>query len=393
MAEKLPPIQRIQRAHVQIMSHPTFCLYSGVLMIGDVIIDPKCPTAKTDGKNVFYGAEFIDSITDKEINFVVLHENKHKAYRHMTTWKHLWKRNPKIANHACDYVINLQLKDADPTGTFLTIWGPALIDERFRGMNAKEVFEILIQEDNSQSNGGGGGAGSGGSFDEHDWEGAQEMSEAEQKEVEEQILDALRQGSIMVGKKNGTIDRSTLDFLTPKINWREQLRDFFISLTLGKDCTTWSRVNRRFIGQGIYMPGSISESVGPIVIGGDTSGSIVEELKQFLGEVGQIMSTVTPERVDMLWWDSHVAKHEVFLPHEYESFKELTHPAGGGGTTPGCVSQYLSEHKMEPEAIIMMTDGHVFGWGDFSMHRAPVLWVVVGNPHATAPFGKTIHID
>jgi predicted metal-dependent peptidase len=384
MAEKLTTLQRIQKAHVQIMAHPDFCLYSGVLLLGKVIISPTLPTACTNGIDTKYGDDFMQTLSEKEVNFVVLHENMHKAYRHMHTWKHLWEIDASRANRACDYVINLQLRDMDPSGTFLTIWGRALIDEKYRGMNAKQVFDLLPPSDGEGED----------SFDEHDWEGEDELTQEQIDDLDEQITDALRQGAIMVGKKGGNVDRSTKDFLEPKIRWQDQLRDFITSLADGKDSTTWARTNRRFIGQGIYMPGSITESIGPLVIGGDTSGSIVQELKQMLGETSSILQTVVPERVDMLWWDSHVAAHEVYLPQDYGSFADLTHPAGGGGTTPACVPRYMVANKLDPAAIIMMTDGCIGrDWGDFSMFKAPVLWVVIGNPYTNAPFGKTIHID
>lgn len=380
MSTDLTALQRVQRSHVQIMAHKDFCLYSGVLLIGDVKIT-NTRTAYTDGKNVCYGGDFIGTLTDKEVNFVVLHENAHKAYRHLHTWKNLWKINPSKANRACDYVINLQLRDMDPHGEFLTIWPFALIDDKYRGMNAKEVFDLLDDDDDESS------------LDDHDWEASDNITEEEIKDLEEQITDALRQGAIMVGKKGGNVDRSTKDFLTPVIDWREQLREFVISLTYGKDQSTWARVNRRFIGQGIYMPGTVSESVGPIVLAGDTSGSIVEELRQALGETEEIMKTVVPERVDLLWWDSRVAGHEVYLPHEYEAFASMTVPVGGGGTVPSCINQYMAENKMDPEAVIIFTDGCVFNdWGDFSEFRAKILWVIIGNRHARAPSGKTINI-
>lgn len=386
----LTPRQRIERAHVAIMGHPTFCLYGGVVLSGDIKFDvsPSIRTAATDGLNVVYNSQFIEGLTDKEINFVVLHENSHKAYKHLSTWKGLWKIDKRRANQACDYVINLQLKDADPNGNFLTVWEMALIDEKFRGMSAKQVFDLLPPQDQE-----GEGNGSG-SMDVHDWEGAQSFTEKEVKEIAKQIEDALRQGAVAVGKKGGNLDRSTKDFLAPKIRWQDQLQDFLTAMSDGKDATTWAKTNRRFIAQGLYMPGQITETVGNLVIGGDTSGSIYEELKQFLGEISSIMETVTPERIDMLWWDTDVAGHEVYLPHEYPDFKTLTVPKGGGGTDPSCVPTFILKHDLKPKAVIMFTDGHVgSNWGNWNKVSAPVLWVVVGNKHATASSGKTIHIE
>ena len=109
---------------------------------------------------------------DKELAFVVLHETMHKAFKHLTTWKKLHDESPYLANAACDYVINLQLVDMDKSQSVLAMpmrdGKPlGLVDEKYRGLNAKQVFDLLKQE---QPDGEGGGG-----FDSHDWEGAQEQ--------------------------------------------------------------------------------------------------------------------------------------------------------------------------------------------------------------------------
>jgi predicted metal-dependent peptidase len=66
-----------------------------------------------------------------------------------------------------------------------------------------------------------------------------------------------------------------------------------------------------------------------------------------------------------------------------------TKPMGGGGTNPACVKQYIAEHKMEPEFVIMLTDGYVDSWPDFD---CPVLWVIT-TKGITAPNGVSIHLE
>jgi predicted metal-dependent peptidase len=98
------------------MKHKNFCLFSGVLMVGKVSVDDATPTAKTNGLDVIYGRAFVDSLTDKALAFVILHENMHKAYRHLVVWEKLHKKDAGLANAACDFVINLQIRDYDPEG-------------------------------------------------------------------------------------------------------------------------------------------------------------------------------------------------------------------------------------------------------------------------------------
>lgn len=63
-----------------------------------------------NGRRLF--VKYYDSL-----RFVIRHENLHKAFRHMATWdKNLWKQDARLANMACDYVINLMIYDTDPAG-------------------------------------------------------------------------------------------------------------------------------------------------------------------------------------------------------------------------------------------------------------------------------------
>jgi predicted metal-dependent peptidase len=113
-------------------------------------------------------------------------------------------------------------------------------------------------------------------------------------------------------------------------------------------------------------------------------------LNEFLSEVKGIADEVHPEKVDLIYWDSAVAGHEVYDAHDVSNIVSSTKPMGGGGTDPTCVHHYLKEHNIKPEAVIMLTDGCIGDWGN--EWEAPMLWTVVRNPNAYAPMGKTIHI-
>ena len=157
---KLTAEQRIEKCHVKLMRDRNFCLFSGLFMVGKVIVDDKVETAKTNGLDVIYGRAFVDRLNDKELAFLILHENMHKAYRHLVVWESLWKKNPQLANAACDYVINLQIQDYDPHNNDTEMPKDengevmGLIDEKYRGMDAHQVYLLLEKE---QKSGGGGG--------------------------------------------------------------------------------------------------------------------------------------------------------------------------------------------------------------------------------------------
>lgn len=379
---KLTVEQKLQRAHVWLMNSPKYCLYSGIFMLGKTEVKDDVSTACTNGRDVFYGREFMDKLTEPELRAVVLHENLHKAFRHLTMWKSLYKENPQLANMACDYVINLMIKDSDPDGREVKLPDSGLLDEQYRGLNAKQVYDKLKQEGNC---GGGGGGG----MDEHDWEGAEKLSDDEVRELQKQIDQALRQGAILAGKLNGEVGRDVKDLLDPKVNWREALRDFVTSFCSEKDVSTWRKPNRRWVDQDVYLPSLIGESVGPLVVAVDTSGSVgMEELGAFLSELRSICEMVTPERIDLLYWDHRVARHEKYEPDDFNAMMQSTKPAGGGGTDVNCVFGYVKEKSIKPEAVVVLTDGYT-PWP--AVLEYPTLFAI--NTDVVAPVGKTVRIN
>lgn len=394
--------RRLSKVKISIMRNPKFALWSGLMTVGKTAITDSVfvPTACTNGRDEFYGRDFVKRMDDKELAFVVLHETLHKAYRHLFTWRKLSDIDKQVTNMACDYVINLELLDMDKEGSLLRMpmhEGKAigLVDEKYRGMNTKQVFDLLMQDKKNGEGMFADGEGEGGGFDQHDWDGAKELSAEEAKELQREIDQAIRQGIIarnkLVGSGAGGMSRELGELLEPEVDWREVLREFVKATCSAKDASSWRRVNRRFLSTDTYMPSMIGESVAHLVIGIDTSGSIGgHELSEFLSEVKAIAEEVHPNKVDLLYWDTEVAGHEVYDMQSLKDIVNQTKPRGGGGTDPSCMVDYMKEKNLKPDAIIQLTDGYIGSWGeDWS---APILWTIVRNKTTFAPVGKTIHI-
>jgi hypothetical protein len=66
---KLTAEQRIEKAHVALMQEKLFCQFSGVFMVGKIEVVDRPMTAMTNGRDVTYGREFVESLADKELNF------------------------------------------------------------------------------------------------------------------------------------------------------------------------------------------------------------------------------------------------------------------------------------------------------------------------------------
>ena len=369
------------------MGNEKYVALAGILMIGDRTVEDDVPTACTNGRDEMYGREFVSKLSDPELRFVILHENYHKLYRHLTTWKHLYEQDPHLANMSCDYVINQKIVD-DNKDTFATMPDMGLLDEQFRGMDSAQVFNILKQE---QEQGGGQGRGQGECLDDHDWEGAQELSDAEQRDLARDIDEAIRQGALIAGKLGTGVDRSITDLLKPQVDWREVMREFISTTCSGNDYSTWKRPNRRFVSAGIYMPSGISESVEGVVVAGDMSGSIGQrEQSVILTEAKQMFDTVHPNWVRMLYWDTRVCSDEKYEQHELDDFVRSTKPKGGGGTDVECVPKYMTDNNIKAQAAIIITDGYLGrSWGSWN---CPVLWVIIDNERAKPPTGVVVHV-
>lgn len=393
--------QRLSKNITAIMGNPKYVALAGVLMIGDKGIKDDIPTACTDGKNDYYGRAFVDGLADSEFRFLILHETYHKLFKHLTTWEHLYKDDPKLANMACDYVINLMITDEN-RDLFAVMPKDAegnnigLLDEKFRNMDTAQVYKLLKQDQEENGGDASNTPNEGTGLDEHDWEGAQEMSADEQRELAQEIDQAIRQGALTASKVGSGGNRAIDQLLQPEVNWREVLRDFITETCRGNDDSTWRQPSRRHLAMGMLRPSGITERVGELVIAIDTSGSIGQhELTKCLSEIKGVCDTVKPESVRILYWDTKVCGDEVYgdVPNAKASLEQLTQttkPQGGGGTMVQCVPDYIQQNNINAQAVIVLTDGYLGGdWGAWTM---PLLWGILDNKSARPTIGKTLHI-
>lgn len=388
MSIHISPSQRLERAHVSLIRDKDYMWLAGIIPMGkNEVVDDPTVTARTDGLNTEYGMQFIEKLNDAELMGLVLHEKMHCAFKHLRTWRRLHDEDSMLANMACDYVINLPINDRYKRDGFVKLPDGGCIDEKYRDMDAGEVFALLKQD----AQGGKGTGGKGKGFDEHDWEGAGELTDEQAEELGKAIDQALRQGNIYASKAGANVDRAILEMLKPKIDWRDALREFVTNCKTGDDYTSYRRLDRRFSSQDLVLPTSYSDHVYRVAIGVDTSGSIRDKiLSEFLAEVQGVCESVKPELVDLMYWGHNVAAHETYEADSVSTLHQSTRPRGGGGTEPSCVTRYMRDERIVPDCIVMLTDGEVFGdWGDD--WPAPVLWCI-NNKQITAPSGVTVHI-
>lgn len=397
--------QRVKKGHIALMKHPETALWSGVMMMGTTsVVDDDSVTAYTDGVNKRYGRKFLQAVckTQEEVNGLILHENLHIGLRHLIHCIDLFREDRKIANQAADYVVNdmiVSLKDK----TLVKLPEGGCYDPKYHNMNMREVYRLLKQEQEEKQKNGGSGSGegetqdggSGYSFDQHDINGegsAADMTPEEAKALEARIDRAVREGALLAGRLGIELPRAVTDLLTPKVDWREALREFVTSSCKGKDEYTWRKFNRRLLPNDMYLPTVEDESIGEIVVAIDTSGSIgQEQINEFATELVSICEVVTPDAIRILWWDTMVHGEQVFTDN-YTNIGQMLKPLGGGGTRVACVSEYINNKKVEAEAVLVFTDGYVEQSPKWDIN-APTLWLVTDNTGWQPPAGKKVIVN
>jgi len=392
--------RKFKAIKIGLMRSPPFGLLRGIAMYGNTHLTTEISTACTDGRDEWYNLAFLfEEIAngDKGAAFVLAHEWMHKAAKHFYTYKGLEKINQQIADIALDIWINDRLVTADPKSMYIEF--PVGKDGKRIGIHmpeyhdwsVKAIFYDLFEKAKDNPDWGEGG---GGGLDDHDWEGANKLSKEEQKQVEGDINEAVRQS--IHGMRAGAAGlRDALglgELVTPKVDWRVALRIFLNATCRKKERSTWRRPNRRFLHEDIIMPTLEGNSINEIVFARDASGSMYFEnrLAEVTSEMVGICNTLNVDKIHLLDWDGSVEYRGVFTSDQLKDAPELKTPMGGGGTTPQCVVDYMEKEGIKPDCVVVLTDGEINDWGNWTV---PVLWGIANRKTITAPMGKTINID
>jgi predicted metal-dependent peptidase len=181
VTQNLTPRQYIDRLTNTIMRDKLLAGYVPLLMTGDMKSDYEHATAYTDGRNISVNPDFLMKFPDPQAIFILLHEGMHIGLQDLSVMTKEFAEDPQLCNAAVDYVNNLALKDLCKSTKNVEVPvhqdGPragepyCLLDERFRGMIAKQVYKLLKEEqeqdtppeereDKGQCDDGGDGADS-----------------------------------------------------------------------------------------------------------------------------------------------------------------------------------------------------------------------------------------
>jgi predicted metal-dependent peptidase len=340
-------------------------------MTFDDNIDP--PTAATDGKRVLFHPEFVETLTDEELKFLVAHECMHPMLEHNYR-RH--DRDPKKWNIAADYVINKLLVD-EGIGKMPEIGVHSDSIYASGGGTSDGIFNILPDDPE-----GSGGEGNSPSLDNcEDGQGTQQEKNQQAAEWKVKVAQAA-QAAKMMGKLSANMEQLVDEVLNPKVDWRDVLHRFVERCR--NDTRSWARPNRRHIAQDLYLPSPDGEALGELVFGVDCSGSCVRDIPQYANEVRTVHEDQKPSKLHVVYFDSEVCGYDSF-GRDDEFHME---PRGGGGTAFSPIFRYLDEHNIEPVACVILTD---LVCNDFGGEPSfPVLWV--SNHSDKAPWGEVVMI-
>ena len=357
-----------------ILDHPFF---GNLAMNMPQIITDAVPTAATNGKHILYNPDFCKGLNNDNLVFLIAHEVMHPALDHITR---VGERDPERWNYAGDTVINPMLVD-EGIGTFID--GGVMDRDLLKqgGGTTDGVYNLLPPQPNG--GGGYGNEGQGKSFDElQPYEGSPAEVEQLKSEWKVKVAQAA-QAAKMMGKLSAGLERFVGDLLQPRVNWRDVMNRFIVKQR--NEDRTWSRPNRRFLSQGMYLPSISGEALGEIVFSIDCSGSIgEEELTQFASEIIKVFQDLSPKKIHIVYFDSEVCHYDCF-----EDEEPVIKPHGGGGTMFSPIFQYINDNDIEPVCCVVLTDLCCDDFGPEPSY--PTLWV--SNHKGDAPWGEIVYME
>ncbi|GHT89062.1 hypothetical protein AGMMS49543_27950 [Betaproteobacteria bacterium] len=189
--------------------------------------DPTMTTACTDGVRVLLNPQFFTRLSVSEQVALLKHEVMHVAFEHVFR---RGDRHPKRWNIACDYVINLIIKQEGGA-----LPGGGLCDEQYEGLIEEEVYERLPEGIEDR-------------FDLGDLRESEDGLSPEERaalraSVRERVLQAAQVARMTQENLPAGIERYLNEILQPQQDWHELLAEYLTAQE--KSDYDWMHPNRR----------------------------------------------------------------------------------------------------------------------------------------------------
>lgn len=385
--------------------------------------DKSVPSLVTNGKDIRFNPEYIETLSLDELKGVLCAEIMHTALLHHTR---RGDRDKEIWNQACDHVMHPIIQDAG-----MVLPQGALCDPTYRDKSAEQAYQILYQkkqekeqQDKKNKQGDDGKKGQGGAGQpqpgdqgkpdpngqqqpgqpQNDPQGQQQpvpdptgcgavddapaQTKEEMAQQEAQAKQELAQ-ALQVAKQAGKVSagmvRLVEETLEPRIDWQEYLARF-ITQIVNTDYS-FARPNKRFLHTGFVMPSLYNMEVGDIALIVDTSISMDKGVLDQVGSDIQGLANTFKMNVQIVYVDTKVCHHQVMEKDEPTKLE----PKGGGGTDFRPGFEWLEENDIAPKCVVYLTDGECNSFPEEPDY--PVLWAIYGRKKFKPPFGDIIEVN
>lgn len=405
-------IQRLLLSRMRILCNHGF--YGLLLMHMVYSIDEKLETACTDGIRITFGTDFLDSLTDSELDFVMMHEILHVVLQHCLRGE---DRDNETFNIACDIVVNSNiLLENNMKSSSITIknYGESMhiAPDGKEGYEytAEQVYDMLPKQEKKKSQSKSSGVAKGRArqqatnenhkpewrWDDHSRWGMYEEDAALRDVWVKRFEDAaqaieIRDPSNSRGLLPRFAQRILGELRKPQTDWRTILNDFIQEEVADY---SFSPPDRRFDDCPFFLPdfNGKEDIMEDILFMIDTSASMSDAM--ITAAYSEVKGAIDQFDGKLKGWlgffDAAIIKPKPFSSEEEFS---IIRPAGGGGTDFQIIFEYVHKHMQYklPASIIILTDGYApFPQEKLSMN-IPVLWLI-NNNDVDPPWGKVARI-
>lgn len=397
--KKIEYMKRLLKSRMRILVNNGF--YGLLLMHMVYTLDSRCETAATDGKRLYFSPDFLDELSDSELDFIMMHEIMHVVLQHCLRQG---DRDNELFNVACDIVVNSNiLLSENMNNQFITLkkYGESMhiAPDGKEGYEytAEQVYGMLqATQGGNLGNDLNGSAGENDWWDDHTRWGTEAENEILKDIWKKRFEDAYEAMEVRkANKQRGSIplfaERLFKQLRNAQTDWRRILNEFVQQEIVDYSFTP---PDRRFDDNPFFLPDFNEKDDRPedILFMIDTSGSMSDEM--ITAAYSEVKGAIDQFDGKLKGWLGFFDA-DVVEPKSFESEEELRviKPKGGGGTSFRAVFNYVYNNMQDkmPVCIIILTDGYAPFHDESIAMGIPVLWLL-NNQDVTPPWGKVARI-
>ncbi len=405
-------IKRLLLSRMRILSNHGF--FGLLLMHMSYAVDENLGTAATDGIHITFGTDFLEELSDRELDFVMMHEILHVVLQHCMRGEGY---DQEAFNIACDIVVNSNIlleNKNDLRSITLSKCGALmhLAPDGKEGHNytAEEVYNMLPAGPKKKDSSDGSGVGMGRAkqeateeehnpawrWDDHSRWGMYEEDDTLRDVWVKRFEDAadaisIRDPSNTRGLMPRFAQRILEELKKPQTDWRTILNEFVQEEVVDY---SFSPPDRRFDDSPFFLPdfNGKEDMVEDILFMIDTSGSMSDDM--ITAAYSEIKGAIDQFDGKLKGWlgffDAAIIEPK---PFQTEEEFRIIKPAGGGGTDFQIIFEYVHHHMQDkpPASIIILTDGYAPFPQEKLSAGIPVLWLL-NNEDVDPPWGRVARI-